>query len=202
MATENLDPTFDTHLDESNPTTNYKTITTIITGYQPKSTSDYNFLIAFDLSSKLNITGAILNLYITSSSIFATSGGFYISRCNASGVTEDATWNTKNGSDAWSSVGGDFITDDQLTVSTLPIADQYNEYDVTAMAQAVEGGTLILLARQNNLDQRLLYASSDGVDNDPYLAVTTADGGVVKGGIPGNVINGLLLPLSVRKRRA
>lgn len=191
-----LNPTLDTDIYSVNPDTNYGSLTYVSPSYASKAGTINRVILLFDLSLYSGITEAILKLNCISGSVNAAE--WYIKRLTATDLVEDEiTWNNKSSGNAWSSAGGDFTSDDQVTID-IPQTTGVKEYDVTAMAQAAEGGTFGLIIHEK--DSGISGCSFDSKEGTtpPVLSVTVPITEVHRHGLPGNLPLGLLLPRSVR----
>jgi len=133
----------DTRLLQSTPTTNYGTSELI--SNVPLNSFLQNSLISFDFTALplgATITSSTLELYYYLYAVADPVGRtIAVSRLTRTGWTElGATWNTYDGSNAWTSGGGDYTAVDAAT-QVVPAAYGWMTWDVLAQAQYAQTNT-------------------------------------------------------------
>ena len=165
----------DTSIREDNATTNYGTTTSPACGFD-SSGNNYDFLIKFDLSTiepGSIIEQATLSLYVDGSVSLAFSCSISRILSGNDGWTEaGATWNTKDGSNAW--VGGvgaevagvDYSATDLYTMSVHWVAG-WNAFalNVSEFQALIDVGNYGIkvhsLNRSPSVDRSVTISSSD-----------------------------------------
>ena len=131
--------TTDTILDEGGPNTNYGTETYL--WVRSRSSSRNNrAILKFDVSSQIpsgsTINSATLSLYYyihgSNDPVGRTEWAYRITQ-TAWGETT-ATWNKYDGTNAWTTAGGDYTTTDGAS-TTVPASYGWMNWDVTAQVQ-------------------------------------------------------------------
>ena len=149
-------------------------------------------LIHFDLSSipsGATIESATLHLRILAVNADRTHN---VHRVTASWTEAGATWNSRDGTNAWGAAGGDYESTVTAGTSTGITVDVWVEWDVKSDVQAFVSGTsnygwLIKDATESADPYKYVkYYSKEetGTDKDPYLEVTYTTGGGGNGGGP------------------
>ena len=160
--TEIIQPsTIDTYMYQSNPTTNYgsenKFQVNQNIGYRQRS------LVKFDLSSippGVQITSATLKLYLQYTS--AQGRTYCVYRLTQSWTETGANWLRYDGTNPWSSYGGDY-TEVGGACSTVPSVNNWMSWVVTDIVKAwIEG------SEPNH--GFLIKDSAEGPDEQNYMS--------------------------------
>lgn len=139
-----------------------------------KVTNVYRGLVRFDLSAiplGASIPNATLTLFAATGSIISGSQQFTVYRLTEAGWTElGVTWNQYDGSNAWTSAGGDYATQDSDSVSISSAGENLVFDSLAALAAdavANRNGLLHLLVIGPELgsNNHMLVHSSDGADS-------------------------------------
>lgn len=170
MPTVTLTAAADAHVNDSYPTSNYGTSTTLGIGKHPSSGNVFRTLVSFDLSTipaGAKITSATLRLRFTGYDGSPASYNYFIRRLTGSWAETSVTWNTQPGN-----------TTSGQTTYVGPTALAHYSYDVKAIVQAwIESGLanygFMLLAQDEVSSTILRYASREDatVDYRPQLIV-------------------------------
>jgi hypothetical protein len=104
----------------------------------------FRALLKYDFSALpagATITGAIQTLYYESNYGTPAVGRTYVmNRCTRTDFTETATWITRDGSNNWTTAGGDFTATGAAN-ATMPIAYGTVDWDVTSIIQYAQANT-------------------------------------------------------------
>jgi YD repeat-containing protein len=167
----------DCALASNSPTTSICNATTDTVGYDGTNTD--NSLVEFETKTALpagaNVLNAQLGMYLASAS---TSTAVSVSAYAATKPwTLSATWNTYDGTNAWSSPGGDFSTTNAVVNPSVTTPAGWKYWYPTQIAQEWVNGTLtndgLLLAdtTQKTTKDMLSFNSLDASSNKPFLTI-------------------------------
>lgn len=145
--------TYDTYLYQLNPTTNYGTAGQSFIGAASGPTKEYTSVVAFpniigtgigQIPSGTTITSATLTLVLSAGARGSglTIGAYTINRDWVPATNETtATWNTYDGTNAWTAAGGDY--DASAVASHVLAAQDENPitFDLTTSLQAMLDGS-------------------------------------------------------------
>jgi YD repeat-containing protein len=168
----------DCALASNSPTTSICNATTDTVGYDGTNTN--NSLVEFELKEAVpagaNVLNAQLGMYLSSST---TSTPVSVSAYAATKAwTLSATWNTYDGSHAWTSPGGDFLTANTVANPAVTTPAGWAHWYPTQIVQEWVNGTLpndgLLLAdtTQKTTKDMLRFNSLDASSNHPYLTIS------------------------------
>jgi RHS repeat-associated protein len=169
----------DCPLASNSPTTSLCSSTSDTVGWDGTNTD--NSLVQFDVKSALpadaNVLNAQLGMYLwqTSTSNSVAVSAYAVSKA----WTTAATWNTYDGTHAWSTPGGDFSTTNSVANPSVIGAPGWAHWYPTQIVQEWANGTLtndgLLLAdttqKQTN-DMLSFYSSKATSTNKPYLTIS------------------------------
>lgn len=142
-----INPSDDTWVTQFSPTTNYGAATLLHIGLiSGKASDDRRALLEFDLSgfsdSHELITKAELSVYATGAVPFGMSD-MYVRRINRDFDPATANWNTYDGSNNWTSLGGDY---DASTDYPISPGTGENRVDITPLVlEALKAGSPLRL---------------------------------------------------------
>jgi YD repeat-containing protein len=167
----------DCALASNSPTTSICNASTDTVGYDGTNTD--NSLVEFELKEALptgaNVLNAQLGMYLSSAS---TSTPVSVSAYAATKPwTLSATWNSYDGTDAWSSPGGDFSTTNAIANPSVTTPAGWKYWYPTQIVQEWVNGTLtndgLLLAdtTQKTTKDMLSFNSLDASSNKPFLTI-------------------------------
>jgi RHS repeat-associated protein len=171
----------DTYLASGSPTTSFSGGLTDNVGYD--GSSAYRGLFAFDPENwfaNVQVLNAQLTLDLVSGSSTASTE-VDLHRMTRS-WTSGATWNTSDGSNSWSSPGGDF--DPSIAASTtVGSTPGWYSWDITTLVRGWQNGTVAntggfaLVQHGESTSQVLSFASSQAIDSSlrPHLVVLWQD---------------------------
>jgi len=195
--TVNLTASQDTYIDEDHETINYGNNAELKckneTGKSERS------LIQFDLSGIPQcavVTNATLGIYVTA----VKTKTINIHRLTHNWTEMGATWNAYDGTNSWSTSGGDY--DSTVNGSFSGATTGYKEVNLTSLVQGWLNGTWanygILL--EGVTQDEVKFSSREG-DHPPYLNIsylrTDADLGITKMGSPSPVVAGQYLNYTI-----
>lgn len=180
-------PEIDTYLSSASPTTSFSSATTFVIGHVASSGENDRALLAFpDLAGSRLPDITVLDAQLTMTQTGHTSANSTtISLYPAQKPwTSSATWNTYDGTNAWSSAGGASGTDYTATASDSqtggptdgdwnfhPRATLQSWFNFTTTTTATEG---FFVNANQSVDQKLTFVSWDDTVNTtswPYLYV-------------------------------
>lgn len=169
----------DTYISSNSPTTNYNTNTNILAGQS--SLSKYRTLIKFNITALVPSNAVVKAAYLSLNNSFCSPS---IQPIAAYKVTQFwdtlVTWNTYNGSNSWTTVGGDYSA---TPVSNI-VSIGGNSSDVVlkldnAMVQdwltnsLTNYGVIIIGQNENTTSYGVYYNnSSDATNVDVYPRLT------------------------------
>lgn len=173
----------DCPLESGSPTTSFCTSTTDYVGYDGTNTD--NSLVQFNVKEAIptgtNVLNAQLGMYLYESS---TTNAVSVSAYAVSKAwTTSATWNTYDGTHAWTSAGGDLSTTNAVEnpAVTRPAgwAHWYPTQIVQEWVNETEGtpnktnnGFLLADTTQKQTNDLLSFRSSKATENTPYLTIS------------------------------
>ena len=176
--------TKDTYIDESNPTTNYGTSTTLIWGHivANKVAEGHQYPVLYTdisaLAADQVITAAVLRLYVTSH----TSGGATLVEMRRNGddgwIESEADWEEKSNGVAWTGGDGGTPLVPYPAVQDDPAATgQYWELEVGCIAgyaQKVNSGIFNFLGflYTGASTSQIVFYSKESASNKPMLRLT------------------------------
>jgi hypothetical protein len=180
----------DSYINAAAATTNYGTNTRMtVCGYADQgATNVQRGLVKFDVTSiptSTTITRATLYLY---SYQVAGSSGYYGAYPLTRAFTDTtATWNTYDGTNAWTTAGGDFNSTADGTSAKQSVAGVWYAFDVTSRVQqwittpSANYGWVIKCTDENLHNQDLFYTSDYATDTTlrPKLVVSDMTGFMV-----------------------
>jgi YD repeat-containing protein len=177
-ASVSTNASHDCALASNLPTTSICNATTDTVGYDGTNTD--NSLVEFELKEALpagaNVLNAQLGMYLSSSS---TKTAVSVSAYAATKAwTLSATWNTYDGTHAWTAPGGDFITTNTVANPAVTTPAGWAHWYPTQIVQEWVNGTLpndgLLLAdtTQKTTKDMLSFNSLDASSNHPYLTIS------------------------------
>lgn len=177
-ATVSSTASHDCALASNSPTTSICNATTNTVGYDGTNTD--NSLVEFELKeavpSGANVLNAQLGMYLSSSS---TTNPVSVSAYAATKEwTLSATWNTYDGTNAWTASGGDFSATNAVVNPSVTTPAGWAHWYPTQIVQEWVNGTLpndgLLLAdtTQKTTNDMLSFNSLNATSNFPYLAVS------------------------------
>lgn len=185
-----IDPTFivgdvqDCYINAGSPTTNFCGGTALNAGYDGTNAS--RALLQFSLAA-IPTTDAVLSakllLYLGSASTStATSlGAYQLTRAWTTG----ATWNTYDGTNSWTTAGGDFSGTAAATTSGIAATGVWYSWSPTSLVQGWVNGTIandgLLLKEPTENVTNVLGFNSASATNPPYLQVVHQQGGSTPG---------------------
>jgi hypothetical protein len=167
----------DCAMASNSPTTSICNATTNTVGYDGTNTD--NSLVEFELKEALptgaNILNAQLGMYLGSAS---TSNPVSVTAYRATKPwTISATWNTYNGTNAWTSPGGDFSSTNAVVNPSVTTPAGWKYWYPTQIVQewanGVENDGLLLAdTTQKTTNDMLSFNSLDAASNHPVLTVS------------------------------
>jgi hypothetical protein len=172
----------DAYIDSSNGYTNYGTSTSIRAGH-----SSWRGLLEFDLSglpANATITSAQVELYYYDDYTITGVGDLEAHLITRSWTETGVSWNNYDGTNSWSSTGGDF---DSTVEDSVSIDDVYGWYgwDITRLVEGWYNGTYtnygVIIKDGTNLNMKIFYSSDySNSDYHPkltinYTTVTASD---------------------------
>jgi hypothetical protein len=195
----------DSYMSAGSPTNNYGTNTRMsVTGYADQgATNVQRGLVKFDVSSiPSGTTIARATLYLYSYQVTGSTGYYGAYALTRNFTANGVTWNTYDGTNAWTTAGGDFNGTADGTSPKQSVANVWYAFDVTSRVQqwinnpSSNYGWVIKCTDENLHNQDYFYQSDYATDTSlrPKLvvsdvsgfAVTTASsptaGGTVTGG--------------------
>ena len=195
MARPVVDPTFDvqpdasagkdTYIQSGSPTYARGTDTTVILG---GSSTEKHPVLQFDLSSLAGATivSGTMSLYKTANSGTYTAFDGYVYRMTrawtegTSGFGTGANWNTYDGTNAWTSAGGDFDATAEGYISVTNTLNVFFDWDIGALVQEWVSGTTNAgaILRKTGDTSEASFASSDNATASyrPKLTVVYTTG--------------------------
>jgi hypothetical protein len=187
-----IDPTFivgdvqDCYVNAGSPTTSFCGGTALNAGYDGTNAS--RALLQFSLAA-IPTTDAVLSakllLYLgsASTSTAASLGAYQLTRAWTAG----ATWNTYDGTNSWTTAGGDFSGTAAATSNGIAATGVWYSWSPTALVQGWVNGTIandgLLLKEPTENVTNVLGFNSAAATNPPYLQVVHQQGG---GSTPGS----------------
>jgi YD repeat-containing protein len=177
-ASVSTNASHDCALASNSPTTSICNATTDTVGYDGTNTD--NSLVEFELKEALptgaNVLNAQLGMYLSASS---TKTAVSVSAYAATKAwTLSATWNTFDGTHAWTAPGGDFVTTNTVANPAVTTPAGWAHWYPTQIVQEWVNGTLpndgVLLAdtTQKTTKDMLSFNSLDASSNHPYLTIS------------------------------
>ena len=180
----------DSYMNAGAATTNYGTNTRMtVCGYADQgATNVQRGLVKFDVTSiptSTTITRATLYLY--SYQVTGSTGAYGAYPLTRTFTDTGATWNTYDGTNAWTTAGGDFNTTADGTSAKQSVAGVWYAFDVTSRVQqwiatpSANYGWVIKCTDENLHNQDLFYQSDYTVDPTlrPKLVVSDMTGFMV-----------------------
>lgn len=172
-----------TFINSANPDTNYSS-ETYLESYYFLGT-EMRSLVGFDLSAipaGSTITSASVKLYVTD---WTTNQGHTFARLTQNNWTEGATYNKYDGSNDWTTAGGDYTSDYSAEAYPDEIVDNWLSWNVMDMVQyALDNvGALngIIKVSGTPFLQDLVMVSINGSSSQrPKLEVTYTSGGAIE----------------------
>lgn len=170
----------DSYMHQGNPTTNYGTATTMVAGKQTSNAR--RSIVRFDLSSipiSSYIDLANLSVYAdTALSPPSTIGVYRVQQSPARDWTEaGVTWNRYDGTNSWTTAGGDFNSTATSSISISTTLKYYNwtvTYDVKNFVQtpSTNFGWVLKSSTEPN-GKTITFRSRDytGTSYDPFAKV-------------------------------
>jgi len=187
MTTETYQPsTKDSYLSSLSANTNYGSLESIKLHYNSSLGYHYRIIIHFDISdlpSETSVQEADMNLYLYEIGVHASQNMTgYFNRLTRTNWTEaGVTWNKYDGTNNWTTAGGDYTTDDQSSASLPNTAGAWVEWDIKNIAQysidSVSGQIHLLGTRSSGSwsNGSHLFCSKEYTDDTskrPKLTVT------------------------------
>ena len=170
-VTETFNPSQDSYIDSATATTNYGTLTYLL---DSRSGSAYpqRALVYFNLTtlSGKYIDSATLRLYANSANKTVDLNSYHITNSWTQG---GVTWNSRNGTNDWTTPGGDYTTPAVISTS-VGTAGGWVEWNVTNDVITFANGTITnygWLLRMNTGMGLITFSSKEGA-NLPQLVVT------------------------------
>ena len=173
----------DCPLESGSPTTSFCTSTTDYVGYDGANTD--NSLVQFNVKETIptdsNVLNAQLGMYLYESS---TTTGVSVSAYAVGkerAWTTSATWNTYNGTNAWTAAGGDFSSTNSVENSSVTKPAGWAHWYPTQIVQewVTESGTnkenngfLLADTTQKHTTNLLDFRSSKATEDTPYLTIS------------------------------
>ncbi|MDQ1685800.1 MAG: hypothetical protein QOC82_2537 [Frankiaceae bacterium] len=113
-----VSPSAETYIYSGTPTTSYGTATTEHIGHD--SSGEYRLLVKYDVAAALPKHVDILQSALQTESLSASAGAISVQTFqSAQAWTTSATWNTYDGTHAWTAAGGD-VTGSAIDTQTVP----------------------------------------------------------------------------------
>lgn len=178
-TTVSVPVTADCSLYMDTPNASSCTDTTLNVGRYPAvSGKAIHSLLRFDVAAQVppgqHIESATLNLKFVDAH---ESESFLAVHRLTSSFGAAATWNTRDGSTAWTTPGGDFDAADDETYTQTWYAPDWVQWDVTKMVAAWASGRapnhgLALVSTQPSVLDAVFAASEDGPSTAPFIEVT------------------------------
>ncbi|HYE60017.1 MAG TPA: fibronectin type III domain-containing protein [Candidatus Kapabacteria bacterium] len=173
--------TIDSQLNNGAKTTNYGSNTTM-TVQEWAGTNQIRMVVKFDLSfipASSTITAATLKLY--QSSFAGTPNSQHVHRLTRDWTESGVTWNRYDGTNSWTTVGGDYSSTVTATGTHSWVGSgTENTYDVTTDVGMFSAGTatnygwLIKMRTENGSQNSLIYHTTEAANSayHPRLTVT------------------------------
>lgn len=160
----------DAYLSKADPTANFGAADNLVAGNLRALSVDYanRIVLQFDVSSipaYANISSAVLTLDAISGNGISNST-FTLHRVTASWTHLGVTWNTRDGSTAWSSQGGDFVAS---AADTTSVATSTTDMVFSSLASLVADA---LLNRSGILN--VLIKGPENTGTNTYLNVVSS----------------------------
>lgn len=192
MTVETIQSGDDNWLQDSPPTTNNGSSTSLIIGDRAGLAFIYRALLRFDLSSIPDaaiISSAVLSLYATTDQA-SNSGNFQIFRCKRNWVDSESTWNIYSTGNNWQTAGAGGANDRETTPIaelTLTASETLNEFKDWTLSGVTSKDDLdwglendagftggFFIKTENENDDSYFFSSFDEATaaNRPKLTVT------------------------------
>lgn len=188
MASVTLNPSGDTRIQKSNPSSNYGGDSYLQVG-EYNALTDYvvRSLLKFDLSSipaGSTIISATLRIYDSAANYSDNTRTMYVNRSKRAWTENGATWNKYDGTNDWSTAGGGTNSNDvELTPIgsvSMPASEVAGYVEISLTASSVQEwldgiftNNGIILTMGTELNDMHDFHSDEGV-NRPELVVVYA----------------------------